>query len=160
MNELQIAKIFARLEKYHSVFKSCNVGSKGETWVWCGHCAKCLFAFIILAPYLYPEKLVPIFGKDLFTDETLLKTFKELCGKGANKPFDCVGTFEEVNFAISQTIENLQTAGKKLPFLLSWYAENCELVDTNEDLTARYNLENNLAPEQNAALRAEVFRNV
>ncbi len=160
LNELQIAKIFARLEKYHSVFKSCNVGSKGETWVWCGHCAKCLFAFIILAPYLYPEKLVPIFGKDLFTDETLLKTFKELCGKGANKPFDCVGTFEEVNFAISQTIENLQTAGKKLPFLLSWYAENCELVDTNEDLTARYNLENNLAPEQNAALRAEVFRNV
>ena len=25
LNELQIAKIFARQEKYHNVFKSCNV---------------------------------------------------------------------------------------------------------------------------------------
>lgn len=160
LNELQIAKIFARLEKYHSVFKSCNVGSKGETWVWCGHCAKCLFAFTILAPYLYPDKLVQIFSKDLFIDETLLETFKELCGKGANKPFDCVGTFEEVNFAVSQTIVNLRQAGRELPFLLQYYADNYQLADLSDDLAMHYNLDHNLTSDQDKALRAEVFRNV
>ena len=31
LNELQIAKLFSKHEKYHKVFKSCNVGSKGKT---------------------------------------------------------------------------------------------------------------------------------
>lgn len=160
LNELQIAKIFARLDKYHSVFKSCNVGSKGDTWVWCGHCAKCLFAFIILSPYLYPDRLIFIFHKDLFTDESLLTTFKELIGHGENKPFDCVGTFEEVNFAVSLTIQNLQQIGQDLPYLLQYYLDHYGLVDTSSDLTARYNTENFLTLEQNNLLRTEVFRNV
>lgn len=159
LNEVQIAKIFSRLEKYHPVFKSCNVGSKGEEWVWCGHCAKCLFAFTILSPYLYPERLIKIFGKDLFADETLLKTFLELLGKGENKPFDCVGTFEEVNFAVSRTIQNLQQTDQKLPFLLQYYLDHYPLVDTSDDLTLRYNTENRLTTDQNNLLRAEVFRN-
>lgn len=159
LNELQIAKIFARLKKYHHVFKSCNVGSKGPEWVWCGHCSKCLFAFTILSPYLYPDQLIDIFGKDLFTDKSLLTTFEELTGHGANKPFDCVGTFEEVNYALSMTIRNLQQAGQELPYLLQYYFDHYGLVDLREDLTARYNHENNLTPAQNALLRAEVFRN-
>lgn len=160
LNELQIAKIFSRLEKYHPVFKSCNVGSKSAEWVWCGHCSKCLFAFIILSPYLYPDKLIEIFRKDLFTDATLLQTFVELTGHGNNKPFDCVGTFEEVNYALSLTIHNLQQARKALPYLLQYYYDQYGLVDLSEDLTARYNHENHLSPAQNRLLRAEVFRNV
>ncbi len=160
LNELQIAKIFARLEKYHPVFKSCNVGSKGENWVWCGHCAKCLFAFTILSPYLYPDKLTQIFGKDLFADGTLLPTFLQLLGKSDNKPFDCVGTFEEVNFAVSQTIENLRQTSEELPYLLQYYAKHYELADTSDDITTRYNHENFLDEAQNTALRNEVFRNV
>ena len=39
LNELQIAKIFAKHEKYHSTFKSCNVGSKDKEWKWCCNCA-------------------------------------------------------------------------------------------------------------------------
>ncbi len=160
LNELQIAKIFARLKKYHPVFKSCNVGSKGETWVWCGHCSKCLFAFTILSPYLYPDELIRIFGHDLFADETLLTTFLELTGHGTNKPFDCVGTFEEVNYALSLTIKNLQQAAQPLPFLLQYYLDHFGLVDLSSDLTARFNHENFLTPDQISDLRAEVFRNV
>lgn len=160
LNELQIAKIFARLEKYHPVFKSCNVGSKGPEWVWCGHCSKCLFAFTILSPYLYPDQLIEIFHKDLFADENLLPTFIELTGHGDNKPFDCVGTFAEVNFALSLTIQNLQQTGQKLPYLLQYYYDNFGLVDLSDDITTHYNNENFLTAEQNELLRSEVFRNV
>lgn len=155
LNELQIAKIFSKHEKYHSTFKSCNVGSKEKEWKWCCNCAKCLFAYIILSPYLYKEKLIKIFGEDMLEKESLLKTFIELTGNGETKPFDCVGTFEEVNFAISKTIENLQN--KELPYLLKYYKDNYKLVNTTNDITKRYNEENNLNNEQNERLRKEVF---
>lgn len=160
LNELQIAKIFARLEKYHPVFKSCNVGSKGSEWVWCGHCAKCLFAYIILSPYLYPKKLVAIFGHDLFADASLVTTLQELTGHGANKPFDCVGTFAEVNFALSKTIQQLQAAGQPLPYLLQYYLEHYGLADLHDDLEHHYNTANNLTAAQDALLRAEIFQDV
>ena len=158
LNELQIAKIFSKYEKYHYTFKSCNVGSKEKEWKWCCNCAKCLFAYIILSPYLYKEKLVSIFGTDMFENEQLLTTFLELTGNKKTKPFDCVGTFEEVNFAVSRTIQNIEKEGKQLPYLLEYYKNNYELVDTiNNDITKRYNEENNLTEEQDEILRKEVF---
>ena len=157
LNELQIAKIFAKKEQYHKTFKSCNVGSKEKEWKWCCNCAKCLFAYTILSPYLYKEKLVNIFGEDMFEKQELLKTFLELTGYGETKPFDCVGTFEEVNFAISKTIQNIESKKEELPYLLKYYKENYKLVDTTEDITKRYNEENNLTQEQNEKLRKEVF---
>ena len=156
LNELQIAKIFSRNEKYHLTFKSCNVGSKTLPWKWCCNCAKCLFAYIILSPFLYKEKLVNIFGEDLYENKELLKTFIELTGNGETKPFDCVGTYEEVNFAISKTIQNL--GNEDLPYLLKYYKENFNLVDTSIDITKLYNDENNLTDEQNEMLRKEVFK--
>ncbi len=157
LNELQIAKIFSKHEKYHRVFKSCNVGSKEKEWKWCCNCAKCLFAYIILSPYLYKEKLVLIFGEDMFERADLLKIFLELTGNGDTKPFDCVGTFEEVNFAISKTIQNIEKEKGKLPYLLRYYKNNYKLVDTTNDITMRYDDKNNLNEEQNAMLRKEVF---
>ena len=90
INELQIAMLFSKIEKFHKIFKSCNVGSKENVWKWCNNCPKCLFVYIILSPFLYKEKLINIFGEDLFKNEGLLKTFIELCGYGETKPFECV----------------------------------------------------------------------
>ena len=157
LNELQIAKIFSKHEKYHKTFKSCNVGSKEKEWKWCCNCAKCLFAYTILSPFLYKKKLVDIFGEDMFEKKELLNTFIELTGNGETKPFDCVGTFEEVNFAISKTIENIIKEKGELPYLLKYYKDNFELVDTSIDITLRYNTDNNLNEEQNDMLRKEVF---
>ena len=157
LNELQIAKIFSRYEKYHSTFKSCNVGSKEKEWRWCCNCPKCLFAYTILSPFLYKEKLVNIFGTDLFENTELLQTFIELTGNGETKPFECVGTYEEVNFALSQTIINIEKQNKQLPYLLKYYKDNYNLVDTDNDITLRYNDENNLNEEQNEILKKEVF---
>ena len=157
LNELQIAKLFSQNEKYHKIFRSCNVGSKVIPWEWCGNCPKCLFVYIILSPFLYKEKLIKIFNKDLFESKELLKTFIELCGYGKTKPFECVGTYEEVNYAISKTIINLEKNNIQLPYLLEHYKQNYKLVDITNDLTTKYNEENNLTEEFNNILRRAII---
>lgn len=109
LSELQIAKLFARCEAYHPVFRSCNVGSKTDTW--CGHCPKCLFTWIILSPFLPKEKLIAIFGKDLMADESLRPIFEELNGTAALKPFECVGTVEEVRACMEAVNGNRKDVG-------------------------------------------------
>ena len=94
LSELQIAKLFSQCEAYHPVFRSCNAGSKTDSW--CGKCPKCLFTWIILSPFLSREKLTSIFGKDLMADTSLQPILEELNGTAAVKPFECVGTVEEV----------------------------------------------------------------
>ena len=94
LSELQIAKLFSQCEAYHPVFRSCNAGSKTDSW--CGKCPKCLFTWIILSPFLSREKLTAIFGKDLMADVTLQPILEELNGTAVVKPFECVGTVEEV----------------------------------------------------------------
>ncbi len=152
ISEIQIAMLFSKLEQYHSVFKSCNVGSKTEPWKWCCHCPKCLFVFIILSPFLYKEKLVTIFGEDLFEREDLLNTFIELCGYGEIKPFECVGTFSEVRYAVTKTIENIEKGNiqdekqyndnQKLPFLLQYYKTHG--VFSKEKLLNNYSKQHNI----------------
>ena len=137
--EIQIAKLFSKYDKYHKVFKSCNVGSKNSEWNWCLNCPKCLFVYIILSPFLYKEKLINIFGEDLYNNEDLLQTFIDLTGNSENKPFECVGTYDEVNYALSLTIKNIEG---ELPYLLKYYNDNYNLVDI--DLLNNYNEENNL----------------
>ena len=68
------------------------------------------------------------------------------------------GTFEEVNFALSLTIQNIEKQNLALPYLLKYYKDNYNLLDTSKDITKLYNEENNLNEEQNSALRKEVFK--
>ncbi len=153
ISELQIAYLFSKLEKYHQIFKSCNVGSKKEPWKWCCSCPKCLFVFCILSPFLYKEKLVNIFGEDLFEKKDLLKTFIELCGYGETKPFECVGTYREIRYALTKTIENLEN---NLPYLLQYYKENFEL--STEELLSYYNENNNVPEEFEKILKEKLFK--
>ena len=67
------------------------------------------------------------------------------------------GTYEEVKFAISRTIQTLKKNNKKLPYLLEYYDENYELANTDMDITKRYNEENNLPKEYNEMLRKAIF---
>lgn len=122
--ELRVVRHFVELgEKYFHVFSSCNRNfahtHDGKTR-WCGVCPKCAFAFLMLAAFLPKEKLVSIFNKDLFEDETLLPLFKDLLGYGDLKPFDCVGTFDESRVALSLARVNFAdaTAVKELLPLL------------------------------------------
>ena len=106
IKEIQIAKLFSKYTKYHAVFKSCNVGSKTEPWKWCCNCPKCLFVFIILRAFLSKEDTVNIFGSNVLDNKDLLKSFLELIGESDTKPFECIGTIEEVRFAMNKIIKN------------------------------------------------------
>jgi hypothetical protein len=116
LKEYDIARLFAGYPKYFSAFKSCNAGSKTDSW--CGNCPKCLFTFIILSPFVAKDTLVELFGKDLLNDEKLLTYFDELTGLSEIKPFECVGTIDEVNYALIRTFEN---RSDMLPYLLNYY---------------------------------------
>ncbi len=99
LSEIAIAERFVRYPKYFSVFSSCNRNFKitEETDKrWCTECSKCAFAFIILSAFLPKRQLIDIFGENLFNQTSLLTTYKELLGVSNIKPFDCVGTPEEV----------------------------------------------------------------
>ncbi|MCD8098472.1 MAG: hypothetical protein LUE31_10725 [Lachnospiraceae bacterium] len=121
LSEFQIAKYFSGLGSYHDIFRSCNAGSKTD--VWCGHCPKCLFVFLILSPFLSHTRLTEIFGTDMLEDESMLTDFRKLTGLASEKPFECVGSRDEVNAAICLTIEQMEDSGERLPRLLAWYRE-------------------------------------
>ena len=156
LTEFQIGMLFSKIEKYHKTFKSCNLGSKGETWEWCSHCPKCLFVYTILSPFLYKEKLINIFGSDLFEDETLLETFQELLGYKETKPWECVGTYEEVRYAVSLLIKKLEN--EKLPYLLEYYKNNYPLF-LEEKFETKYNNQNNLEEHFEKIIK-EAIKNV
>ena len=141
LSELQIAMLFSRFTQYHDVFRSCNVGSKQD--IWCGHCAKCLFAYIILSPFIAPERLNQIFGKPLLDDLTLEHEFLQLIGEAETKPFECVGTVSEVRQALAMTIRRWYKTGRR-PALIENIEniehiinlENIENIEKNGNLTA------------------------
>lgn len=140
ISELQIAMLFAKEEKYFDVFKSCNVGSKQD--IWCGHCAKCLFAYIILSPFIAPERLDAIFGKNMLDEVALRLEFEQLTGHTESKPFECVGTVSEVNSALSMAISKWY-GDRKLPALLKSYQPEAPVtlmdrISDQHNLTDRY----------------------
>lgn len=135
MSEMQITRYFAKLKAYHTTFKSCNVGSKQE--IWCNNCAKCLFVYIMLSAHLNDKELDDIFHEDLLQKESLLKIFDELCGIDENKPFECVGTRDEVNTAICLAIKKRQD----IPLLYRHYMEspNYVIYKDKDDYANFYN---------------------
>lgn len=119
ISELQITGLFSKLRPYHPVFRSCNVGSK--TGVWCAHCAKCLFVCLMLSAYLSQDEVIAIFGKDMLNDETMRDLFEQLTGIVDDKPFECVGTRDEVNVAVCMAIAKMKADRQPLPLLYEGY---------------------------------------
>ena len=120
MREIDIAKQFAEYKQYHTIFRSCNRGSVGGKNEWCGKCSKCLFVYIILAPFLPEEEMIDIFGSNLLNDLELEKYYRELTGIDKTKPFECVGTRDEVKEAIKMIVEKYKEG---MPTLIMKYPE-------------------------------------
>ena len=145
LNEIQIASLFSRNKDYYKVFKSCNAGSKTDSW--CGKCPKCLFTYLIMSPFISQEDLINIFGKDLLNDNDLRPILKQLKGEADVKPFECVGTIEEVNACLNfsqQTTDNRQQTSTTL---------------TIDDLLNQYDEMNNLPEHFAAILKDNLFKN-
>ena len=108
--ELKIAEMFCRISleqgapDYLGTFASCNSNFRERCEEtpsrWCAACPKCAFVFSILAPFLTKERLVGVFGRDLFSETNLVETYRDLAGLTAQRPFECIGTMEETRLAL------------------------------------------------------------
>lgn len=102
--EIRIVEMFSKYKKYFPYFTSCNENFKKisrleKNNLWCGKCPKCVFIFTMLSAFLSEKEIHDIFKKNLFDDKELFGLFNYLLGFGKLKPFDCVGTFEEMRVA-------------------------------------------------------------
>ena len=64
-----------------------------------------------------------IFGNNLADDETLISDFDRLIGLKKEKPFECVGSIDEINTAIRMKLDIYRKENEKLPFLYSYYVK-------------------------------------
>lgn len=144
-SEWQIAKRFVKHEKYLPVFKSCNLGSKTDSW--CGKCAKCLYVYVMLAAFLDDDKLIPIFGTDMLDDPQFTDLFNGLVYADFDKPFECVGTRAEIQLALWHAYKRREHG--KVPLLLKEYIS--KNPDEPQTLDNFYD-EDNFVPEELAKL--------
>ena len=120
MYEYKIAEGFSQKKEFFPEFSSCNRNFK--IWkkttpdsLWCRECEKCSFVFLILSAFLEPKELENIFWENLFEKEELEQTFRELIWLNGNKPFECVGTYEECLISAQKA---LKTYRQDLPIIL------------------------------------------
>ncbi|MCL2077977.1 MAG: hypothetical protein FWH08_06170 [Oscillospiraceae bacterium] len=138
-SELKITELFIRHRNYFPIFQSCNVGTKTNTW--CCKCAKCLYIYIMLAAFLDDNVLISIFGENLLENKELALLLAALANPDYDKPFECVGTRDEVNFALYKALCRRSAP----PELLRGYADKIKLPDV--DILNSFD-ENNFVPEE------------
>lgn len=109
LSESEIADRFRACPDYFRVFISCNrpfaldKGRRGATW--CGHCPKCLFVWLLMAPRLGRPEVEAIFGRNLFEAADNLAGFADIVGLGVHKPFECVGEYYEAAESLLSVLE-------------------------------------------------------
>ena len=152
LSEWQIVRAFVKTDKYFEVFKSCNVGSKQD--IWCENCPKCLYVYIMVKAFLSDEDMARIFKTDMLDNESLRQIFNGLVYPDWDKPFECVGTKDEINLSLHMIIDRLNKENKELPALLRDFKFNIEdLTQAINNAKNEWNEENNLPEEFEKALR-------
>jgi UDP-N-acetyl-alpha-D-muramoyl-L-alanyl-L-glutamate epimerase len=120
--ELWVGGQFAALTQYHRTFRSCNrafqLDAEKRLDHWCGHCDKCCFIDLILAPFMSAEQLRNVFaadggGAEPLDNPELKPKFQTLLGSGT-KPFECVGEVNECRAAVALAARRPDRAGTAL----------------------------------------------
>jgi hypothetical protein len=121
LSELRIAGAFACHPEYFGAFTSCNANFRLRPTApperWCGRCPKCIFAWLVLAPYLGSEDVGRVFGGDFLDGEHAGAMLERLVGMTGHKPFECVGTAQECRAALSR----LAGDGRLSRPVAAWY---------------------------------------
>ena len=118
---------FAKLTRYHGVFRSCNraflLDASRRLDRWCGVCDKCCFIDLILSPFMSPAALGSIFdGAEPLENPDLTDRFRTLLGiPSTAKPFECVGDVGECQAAVLMAADRADRA--ESPLLRSLAAE-------------------------------------
>lgn len=149
LHEIQIAKLFVNYPGFFPIFRSCNVGQKQNRW--CGECPKCLFVYLMLSAFTEPQQVINVFGKDLLDSPALIELGQKLTGVTGNKPFECVGTYQETLVAFFLILDRRKNE-KEFPALLRYFRKKIlpgypKIKEDSRRLLASWNQEN-LLPEK------------
>jgi hypothetical protein len=123
LSELRIARIFAAYPEWFPAVTSCNANfliSGGATGRWCGRCAKCVFAAIMLAPWLDEDGATTVFGANPLADPQNLPVVRQLLGIDDHKPWECVGTPGEVAAALWLASQRAPLSGLAV---IRWFSD-------------------------------------
>lgn len=96
-------RIFQNLSKYPEVIPkihSCNIQKP-----WCKKCPKCAYVWLGLMAFCQPEQVDAIFQSNLFNDEDLQPTFREMLGLSTHTPFECIGEIGESRLLMKKCFE-------------------------------------------------------
>jgi len=157
LNDLEIGRLFALFPEFFASFRSCNVGSKTNTW--CGKCAKCAFTYLILFPFIPFPQIVASFGSDLFKRPEILSHIRALVGLIPVKPFECVGTRKESQLALHLSIEAYARGAREISEGLVAIKSDLglrseEIIQMKDELLEDWGDTFNLPPEHLAMLRS------
>lgn len=136
-SELAIARAFARLPQYHATFCSCNTvfrQTAGAGDGWCGNCPKCRFVGLVLAPFLEPDAVTAIIGRDMFAEPDQVPGFAALMSEDG-KPFECVGERRESAAAMRLLSSRPQWEDKVVVAALT---ERARALVSEDDVTALF----------------------
>jgi len=101
LGELAVARAVARTPGLVARITSCNaayaMGATSDGW--CGDCPKCRFVQLVLAPFSDRTELTAALGFDALGDAAQVEGFAAMLDP-TTKPFECVGTVEEVRLAL------------------------------------------------------------
>lgn len=179
LNELQICALFSEMKHQHQIFRSCNreqtlaarsraeqaeegnsaASDQGLTRSgWCARCPKCVFTFLSLHCFLPIEEIKAIFGVDPSSLPEFEQLVYQLAGFSEHKPFECVGTFEEVRSCVAHLSRERRSAPvTKHDFgcLIKSFSDNPELESATpvNTLLSRWNSEHFLDASLESALR-------
>ena len=105
--EIKVVQEFSKYPQYFHAFSSCNrnfhiTTCTKLTWdqLRCWECPKCAFVYTMLRAFIEKSEVNDIFWTDLFEKIDLIPLFKELLWIEGIKPFECVGTNEEMTLAL------------------------------------------------------------
>src|SRR5574344_498228 len=137
-SELRVAELFVEKcwKQYGYEFSSCNQANYKQNQTnsqlhWCGECAKCANTYLLFCPFLAPHILQSLFAdEDLFKKPTLTSTFKGLLGiNNSMKPFECVGSVDELRYAYHHRME---VGPQRIPKYV--LPKNYDLENTSADI--------------------------
>lgn len=117
------------------------------------------FVYSILSPFLHLSTLSDVFGSEMLSDESLKDIFDGLVGFTPVKPFECVGTVSEINYALMLTAQRFIKENKKMPYLLDYFYKRADKSVLDKNLLNEYNPVNNVPDDFLFAVK-EMYENV
>ncbi|NET01782.1 MAG: hypothetical protein F6K62_00480 [Sphaerospermopsis sp. SIO1G2] len=106
--DYRIFQNFSQYPEFITKTHSCNIKKP-----WCKKCPKCAYVWLGMMAFSQQNLVNEVFENNLFDDEDLLPTFRQMVGLGEHTPFECIGEIEESRLLMKRCLERGLT-GKAL----------------------------------------------